>query len=109
MERRHKPSWNEDGEDDDNSELIANVGPLDVYYEYDYCGNNKHWIIVVGPDSRCRDPENRSFNFDVYGVKGNNLELEEGNFGAAHDVHIELAEMCEIYQLCVERGLIKRA
>lgn len=104
LEPRYEPTWNPE---DDNSKLIAHVGPLDVYYEYDYEGNDEHWILVVGPGKRCRYPENRSDNFDVYKVEGNNLLLLDSGFGSVQDVHIELFEMCEIYALCVARGLIE--
>lgn len=106
LKPRYEPTWDTE---DDNSELIAHVGPLDIYHEYNYEGNGEHWILVVGPGKRCRDPENRSDNFDVYKVEGNNLVPMEGNFGVVQDIHIELAEMCEIYALCVACELIKES
>jgi hypothetical protein len=100
LEPRCVPSWADDGDE----RLIAHIGPLDVYYEYNYNGNGREWLIVVGPPERRLD-ESTDHNFDIYDMQGNNIEP----YGSKHDVHIELHEMCEIYALAVARGYIKES
>ena len=100
LKPRYEPTWSSQ---DDQSELIAHVGPLDVYYEYNYEGNDEHWVMVVAPGRRCKDPANRPHNFDVYKVEGSNLVSEDDYC----DIHIELHEMCKVYALCVKHGILK--
>jgi hypothetical protein len=105
MRRRWKPSWVEDDRSA-NEVLIGRVGLFDVYYEYDYEGSGQHWIMLVGPDPKKLDPISKC-NFDVYVIENrSSLEPYEHIHGR-QDLHIELAEMCEIYRLCVERGYIE--
>lgn len=97
---RYKPEWQED---DGLELLIGHIGPLDIYYEPE---TNAHgeWILVVGPPER----KNRDtpYNFDVYEIGHNPPALTESQWSSL-DIHVELSEMCEIYQLAVERGLLK--
>jgi hypothetical protein len=99
---RYKPTWTWSHENNDEV-LIGQAGALDIYYEHneDY---DEAWIIAVGPDKR-KVYDDRQHNFDVYEVRdGNRLVLQTDE---RHDIHIELAEMCEIYALAISLGYLE--
>ena len=81
--------------------FLGCAGEIDVYYE---CGGDEgeHFIYVVGPGHRTL--RNNGSNFDVYVIEdGGVLSIHEETF---KDIHVELSEMCEIYQLIQEKGLL---
>jgi len=86
--------------------LIGYVGPLDIYFE-DVPIDHEQWIIVVGPDERMLRPHSVAFNFDVYDIVEGNRIVPNPN--SLPDVHVELAEMCEIYALAVRLGYVETA
>ena len=100
MLRRYKPTWLDTSI---NEALIGNVGPLDIYYEYSD-DNEEDWIIVVGPEERKLNGVN-AHNFDVYVVK--DRSRLESHADENRDIHVELAEMCEIYALAVRLGYME--
>ena len=105
MKPRYEPTWEDtdDEEDYGNEVLIGHVGLLDVYYEDNFKNNGKEWLLIVGP------PERKLLvgptNFDVYIIEDRcRLAPYED---APMDLHIELAEMCEIYALAVRLGYME--
>ena len=100
MKPRYQPMWHDEGEE----VLIGHVGPLDIYFE-DVSQDHEQWIIVVGPDERMMKPRAAAYNFDVYDiVEGKSIVA---NPDSPPDIHIELAEMCEIYALASSLGYIE--
>jgi len=103
MGPRYEPNWNgSDGEE----VFIGRVGPLDVYFE-DAAEDHEPWIIVVGPDERRIRPRSASFNFDVYDIIDGNRIVP--SLDSPPDIHVELAEMCEIYALAISLGYMETA
>jgi len=98
LKARWKPSWDRGGAET----LIGYAGALDVYFEDRRGDSFPSRIYVVGPPSRKKSA--RSFNFDTYDVIDGTSIVPDPN---ALDVHVELAEMCEIYRLAAEVGAIK--
>jgi hypothetical protein len=86
--------------------LIGYVGPLDIYFEHNKA-DDEDWIIVVGPDERLVRPRSAAFNFDVYDIIDGNRIVR--NPDSPPDIHIELAEMCEIYALAISLGYMEAA
>jgi hypothetical protein len=104
MEPRYRPGWNTWGEDGEI--FIGQVGAVDVYFQDhtdDTSSGPEFYIYVVGPEERMLEHEEVAHNFDGYQIVGGTLVMG----GGVQDIHIELSEMCAIYQLCVERGYIK--
>jgi hypothetical protein len=96
-------TWGEDGEI-----FIGQAGEIDVYYQDhsdEHSSGPERYIYVVGPQERMLENDEIAHNFDGYQIVDGNLVLG----GGVQDIHIELAEMCEIYRLCVERGYIEGA
>ena len=78
--------------------FLSRLGELDVWMrEYD----DETYVYVVGPEDRKIQPD-RAFNHDRFLVTDNGLENDEDQ-----DLHIELYEMCLLYQLCQEHGILK--
>ena len=101
MEPRYEPTYNHNNKE----EFLGYAGELDVWTELetDYVEGGR-WIIIVGPNDRKLLPQT-GHNFDVYPVENNKLSfrfLESDN----QDVHVELYEMCQVYELCVKHGYI---
>lgn len=79
-------------------EFLSRLGELDVWMrEYD----DETYVYVVGPTHREVRPDSQ-FNHDRFLVTDNGLENDEDQ-----DLHIELYEMCLLYQLCQEHGILK--
>jgi hypothetical protein len=100
MEPRYKPTWLDTSL---NEALIGNVGPLDIYYEHNG-DNEEDCLLVVGPEERKVNGVN-AHNFDVYVIKDRSRlksHLDENK-----DIHVELAEMCEIYALAISLGYLE--
>ena len=78
--------------------FLSRLGELDVWMrEYD----DETYVYVVGPEHR-RVRLGSGFNHDRFLVTDNGLENDEDQ-----DLHIELYEMCLLYQLCQEHGILK--
>ena len=83
-------------------EFLSRLGELDVWVaKYVYNDVNDVYVYVVGPEHRKVRPDS-GFNHDAFSVEENGL----GNDGP-QDLHIELYEMCLLYQLCREHGILK--
>jgi hypothetical protein len=99
--KRWTPRWNGDG----GERFLGHAGELDVYYEFHASEEPEDaWIqvYVVAPDSRMKST--RGYNFDAYDVIDGTTIVPSDS---AIDVHVELAEMCEIYRLAAEVGAIE--
>ena len=100
MKPRYKPTWLDTSTDE---VLIGDVGPLDIYFEHNEA-EDADWLLVVGPEERMVNGVN-AHNFDVYVIKDRSRlksHLEENK-----DIHVELAEMCEIYALAISLGYLE--
>lgn len=98
MKPRYKPSYSPNGKE----EFLGRAGELDVWTEL-VIGDGTRIVILVGPRER-RD-RGADHNFDVYPIDGNVLSqryLDEDG----RDIHVELHEMCQVYELCVKHGYI---
>ena len=82
-----------------NARFLSRLGELDVW-EWKYTDEGTY-IYVVGPKHRKVRPDSLHYH-DRFLVTDNGLENDEDQ-----DVHIELYEMCLIYQLCQEHGILK--
>ena len=58
-------------------------------------------VYVFAPNHR-KINSNSRYRHDVFAVEHNQLVLS-----ATQDLHIELYEMCLLYQLCQEHGILK--
>ena len=100
MKPRYKPTWLDTSTDE---VLIGDVGPLDIYFEHNE-DNEEDWLLVVGPEERMVNGVN-AHNFDVYVIK--DRSRLESQSDENKDIHIELAEMCEIYALAIRLGYME--
>jgi hypothetical protein len=97
---RYKPNWN----GSEGEVLLGYVGPLDIYFEHNEA-DDEDWIIVVGPDERQMRPRSEAYNFDVYDIVEGGRIVPNPN--SPPDIHVELAEMCEIYALAISLGYME--
>jgi hypothetical protein len=65
--------------------------------------DDKDRIIVVGPDEKRIYLDDEDFNFDAFDAVDDNLVMLDERV----DLHIDVHDMCLIYALCVEHGLLK--
>lgn len=99
MTPRYHPTWNDQGEE----VFIGHAGEIDLYVE-DSPEDDMDWmVLVVGPGHRKRPirGEYRSYNFDCYDLKDGCITPQMNEHV---DIHVELAEMCEIYALLQAGG-----
>jgi len=101
MKPRYQPTYDNNGAE----EFLGHVGELDVWTELnsDY-KQPERWIILVGPEER-KLKAGTDHNFDVYPVE-NNVLSPRNIVDGDQDIHVELHEMCKVYEMCVERGYI---
>lgn len=78
------------------SEFLGHIKGLEVWL---HASRTK--IMVVGSKERLLDP-NSEFNFDVFYCRGSNL-VESVD---PKDVHIDVHDMCLLYDLCVQHKLL---
>jgi hypothetical protein len=102
MQPRYDPTYN----NNNNEVFLGYAGDIDVWTEWndDYRDKKERWVIVVGPKDRKLIPKT-GHNFDIYPIDGNVLSqryLDEDG----RDIHVELHEMCQVYELCVKHGYI---
>jgi hypothetical protein len=75
--------------------FLGYANDLDVWFEHE-----KKRIDVVGPKSRVLP--NGGFNFDSFLLEYGVLAPLDRN----GDIHIDVHDMCLIYALCVEKGVL---
>lgn len=100
IEPRYNPTYNATGKE----EFLGHAGELDVWIE-DRGGDSRkdYLVLLIAPQERLPNYPDRHYNFDGYEVtEGGLLENDE-----PMDVHVELQEMCEVYRLCVARGILE--
>jgi len=98
---RHRPSW-KTWTVPHNEVFIGYVNDLDIYYEDQTEDEGSEYIFVVGPKDR--KLHGTLYNFDAYVIKDGRIVMDGET---DHDIHVDLHEMCLIYQLAVEHGHIK--
>jgi hypothetical protein len=96
---RHTPSWTPSSSG--REEFLGYVGDFDIYYE-DH-DDDTHIVYVVGPPER-QIRSGSPHNFDPYQIDGDTLRLHDEIGG--QDLHLDLHDMCQLYQLAVEHGYI---
>lgn len=98
-EPRYHPSYTAPNGDvmeyDDTFWGYAN--DLDVWWDDD-----RELVVVVGPYEK-KIYKKGDTNFDAFEVVDGVLIMEEG----PKDIHIDVHDMCLIYAICVEHGLLK--
>jgi hypothetical protein len=101
MKPRYKPTYDHNGAE----EFLGRAGELDVWTELnqDYT-QDERWIILVGPRKR-KLKAGTTHNFDVYPVENNMLSSRQVA-DDDQDIHVELHETCQVYELCVKHGYI---
>lgn len=97
MEPRYTPAWSPGDE-----RFLGHAGEIDVYYEYNNDDEVDN-VYIVGPAHR-KLREETTYNFDPYAIEGGSILVlqDEG----MKDIHIELSEMCEIYQLLQKEEIL---
>ena len=103
---RYTPSW-VPADNGSGEAFLGRVGALDIYYQ-DHRSENVggHEVAyIVGPSSRMIK-RGSPHNFDPYKIEDGAIELHDDL--DSQDVHIELDEMCLIYQLLEARGLLNK-
>lgn len=99
MKPRHDPGYEKNGRE----ELIGYANDIDVYWEpipdHDFTG----YVLIVGPEERkvYNTIGDSVFNYDVFTIEDGVLQ-EEGT----RDLHITPYDMCLIYHLLAEHGVI---
>jgi hypothetical protein len=103
---RYTPSWIP-ADVEGQEEFLGHVGALDIYYQ-DHRSENLggHEVAyIVGPPSRLLR-RGSPHNFDPYKIENGAIELHDD--ADSRDVHIELDEMCLLYQLLEAKGLLNK-
>lgn len=83
--------------------FLGHAGPFDLWYDPAFensDGEIAKLVTIIGPEEYMVGKRN---NFDNYKI------TEEGNLvhtDAVKDLHIGVDHMCEIYRLCMEKGLL---
>jgi len=77
--------------------FLGHANDLDVWWGSDVADE----VYIVGPESRQIHPY-RGCNFDVFKIVDDNLTPRAGS----QDLHIDVHDMCLIYALCVEKGVL---
>lgn len=99
---RYTPTWIAHIGEPPHEEFIGHVGELDVYYQDHRIEGGSEVAYIVGPPSRMIK-RGSPHNFDPYRIEDGALELHDDI--DSQDVHIELEEMCLLYQLIEAKGL----
>jgi hypothetical protein len=99
MEPRWEPSYAESGvgalEFKDDT-FLGCANDLDVWWD-----NGRQLVVVVGPDEK-KVRGDGGVNFDAFEIVDGTLKIQDGYV----DLHIDVHDMCLIYALCVEKGVI---
>lgn len=101
MKPRYRPTWNDQGEE----VFLGYAGEIDLYVEASPEDDMEWMVLIVGPPHRKRPQDGvfRSYNFDCYDLKDGRA-ISQANEHV--DIHVELAEMCEIYTLLQAGGYL---
>jgi hypothetical protein len=94
---RWKPTFAPRSEHRSVDVFLGYANDLDIW-----CDPTAFEVYIVGPESKLIRLESRC-NFDVLKVVDDNLTPRAGS----QDLHIDVHDMCLIYALCVEKGVIK--
>ena len=99
-EPRYQPVWAFNGAE----KFLGHAGELDVWTERSWDGSQRH-VYLVGPKHRhLPDPEEPiDHNYDSYLAEDGALVMDH----PYQEVHVELAEMCEVYALCAAHNVFE--
>jgi len=96
MQPRWTPTYAEDFSGVFEDKFLGYANDLDVWFD-DY----RKVVIAVGPKQRLIR-EDKDINFDAFDIIDGTLKIQDG----PKDLHIDVHDMCLVYALCVEKGLI---
>jgi len=96
MQPRWTPSYTLDITEAPNDAFLGYANDLDVWFD-----DPRGAVVVVGPESRLIR-KNIYINFDAFDIIEGTLKIQ----GGPKDLHIDVHDMCLIYALCVEKGVL---
>jgi hypothetical protein len=99
MEPRWKPSYTESDVGDlefQNDTFWGYANDLDVWWD-----DGRQLVVVVGPDEK-KVRGDGGINFDAFEIVDGTLKIQDG----PKDLHIDVHDMCLIYAMCVEKGVL---
>jgi hypothetical protein len=89
---RWKPSYGKAASD----VFLGYANDLDIW-----CDPITFGVYIIGPESRLIHADRRC-NFDAFDIVDGNLIYRSGS----QDLHIGVHDMCLVYVLCVEKGVL---
>jgi hypothetical protein len=98
MQPRWKPSYTDGTGDalDCDDAFWGYANDLDVWWD-----DGREIVIVSGPDEK-KVRGDGGINFDAFEIVDGTLKRQDGPV----DLHIDVHDMCLIYALCVEKGVL---
>jgi hypothetical protein len=103
LTKRYEPTWVPvSGDEEFKEEFLGHAGAIDVYYQDHRPEGGEQVAYVVGPIDRLIKGGS-PHNFDAYTIKDGALIVYDV---VGKDVHVEIDEMCLLYQMLEARGLL---
>jgi hypothetical protein len=96
MEPRWKPTYAEGVGEDIDDKFLGYANDLDVWWD-----DAREIVVVVGPAEKQINAKG-GINFDSFNIIDGTLKAHRG----PKDLHIDVHDMCLIYALCVEKGVL---
>jgi len=99
MEPRWKPSYTDGTGDalDYDDTFWGHANDLDIWWD-----NGREIVVAVGPNEK-KVRKDGDINFDAFDIIDGALKIQDS---APVDLHIDVHDMCLIYALCVEKGVL---
>lgn len=79
-----------------DDKFLGYANDLDVWFD-----GFREVVIVVGPKQRLIRGD-KDINFDAFDIIDGTLKIQD----SPKDLHIDVHDMCLIYALCVEKGVL---
>lgn len=102
---RYIPSWTAHIGSAPKEEFLGHVGELDAYYQDHRIEGGSEVAYIVGPSSRLIK-RGSPHNFDAYRIEDGALELHDNI--DTQDLHLDLHDMCLLYQLLEDKGFMHK-
>ena len=96
MQPRWTPTYAEGVGEALDDKFLGYANDLDVWFD-----DFREVVIAVGPKQRLIH-EDRDINFDAFDILDGTLKIQD----SPKDLHIDVHDMCLIYALCVEKGVL---
>jgi hypothetical protein len=94
MQPRWTPTYAEGVGEALDDKFLGYANDLDVWFD-----DFREVVIAVGPKQRLIRED---INFDAFDIIDGTLKIQDG----PKDLHIDVHDMCLIYALCVEKGVL---